>query len=135
MCVSVRYTQLTCPVPELQRFTYSTCSIHEEENEEVVCQVLASDEAKKYGWRLAPREQVIPSWKERGHASACGGDAELAECMIRCTPGGTVDCPEGTVHEDATNGFFVCCFVRGDTAKRQAEPKSSKSKRRKKGDD
>lgn len=112
--------------PGLERFTYSTCSIHEEENEAVVCQVLASDEAKQGRWRLAPRSDVLPTWPERGRPAACGGDETRAESMVRCTPGGAVDVPPGTVHVEASNGFFVCCFVRAPS-----EPRKKKAKRAK----
>lgn len=112
--------------PGLERFTYSTCSIHEEENEAVVCKVLASDEAKQGRWRLAPRSDVLPTWPERGRPAACGGDEVRAESMVRCTPGGAVDVPPGTVHVEASNGFFVCCFVRAPS-----EPAKKKAKRAK----
>ncbi|WFC98291.1 25S rRNA (cytosine(2278)-C(5))-methyltransferase [Malassezia yamatoensis] len=98
--------------PNLKRFTYSTCSIHEEENEKVVIKVLASEEARNGGWKLASRDEVLPSWPERGHASACKGDLQIANALVRCTPGGTLDTPPNSVHDGATNGFFVCCFVR-----------------------
>ncbi|WFD31520.1 25S rRNA (cytosine(2278)-C(5))-methyltransferase [Malassezia sp. CBS 17886] len=102
--------------PELRRFTYSTCSIHKEENEYVVCKALSSEEAKDGRWMLAPRADVLPTWPERGHVDACGGDERIAESMVRCTPGGRTACDEGVVLTEATNGFFVCCFVRKDAA-------------------
>lgn len=45
---------------------YSTCSIHSVENEEVVLQALASNEAKAGNFRLARREDVLPTWPRRG---------------------------------------------------------------------
>lgn len=45
---------------------YSTCSIHSAENEEVVLQALASNEAKAGNFRLARREDVLPTWPRRG---------------------------------------------------------------------
>lgn len=98
--------------PSLQRFTYSTCSVHAEENEHVVKAVLASPEAVEGDWTLAPRSDVLPTWPHRGQPEACDGDEDMAQCLVRCTPGGTVACAESDVHRDATNGFFVCCFVR-----------------------
>ncbi|WFD36191.1 25S rRNA (cytosine(2278)-C(5))-methyltransferase [Malassezia cuniculi] len=65
--------------PGLTRFTYSTCSVHDEENEHVVVAALESDEAVKGGWQLAPREQVLPTWPHRGRGEAC--TPEMAECM------------------------------------------------------
>jgi len=102
--------------PHLVRFTYSTCSVHEEENEQVVAAALASPEAAAGGWRLAPRADVLPTWPVRGRPEAC--DAALAECMVRCTPGGCSECAEGVVSAEATNGFFVACFVRHGAAGR-----------------
>ena len=106
--------------PHLERFTYSTCSIHPEENEHVVMQVLASEEAQQGAWTLAPRAEVLPTWPERGQPEACGGDESVAQCLVRCTPGGTSECSTSAVHRMASNGFFVCCFVRR-TASRPAK--------------
>ncbi|KOS16440.1 s-adenosyl-l-methionine-dependent methyltransferase [Malassezia pachydermatis] len=64
--------------PSLERFTYSTCSVHEEENEHVVKAVLESPEAKEGHWSLAPRSDVLPTWNERGRPEACGGDEKMA---------------------------------------------------------
>lgn len=114
--------------PALQRFTYSTCSVHEEENEAVVLKALDSDEARSGDWHLAPRADVLPTWPERGHPAACQGDEAMADSMVRCTPGGSLDVPPGTVHAEASNGFFVCCFVR---ASAQPAPKAGKAKRSK----
>lgn len=97
--------------PGLRRFTYSTCSVHNEENEHVVIAALESDEAKHGGWRLAERARVLPTWPHRGRPEACR--AEAAECMVRCPPGGIVECAPGEVHTEASIGFFVCCFERG----------------------
>lgn len=113
----------------LERFTYSTCSVHEEENEHVVLAVLSSPEAKEGGWMLASRADVLPSWPERGRLEACGGNKDVAECLVRCTPGGLKECEEGAVNTEATNGFFVCCFVRNRSAKRSA-PEATRTKKR-----
>ncbi|WWC63282.1 uncharacterized protein I303_105882 [Kwoniella dejecticola CBS 10117] len=90
--------------PSARRIVYSTCSIHPEEDERVVLAALQSKIAKDKGWKLAPREQVIPSWERRGRPEEIGGDEDLAQGVIRCLP------------EDRTNGFFVSCFVRDDPA-------------------
>jgi putative methyltransferase len=45
---------------------YSTCSIHPEENEQVVAAALRSTEAIAGGFRLAPRSAVLPEWPRRG---------------------------------------------------------------------
>ncbi|WWC90722.1 uncharacterized protein L201_005659 [Kwoniella dendrophila CBS 6074] len=88
--------------PSAKRIVYSTCSIHPEEDERVVLSALQSKIAKDKGWKLAPRNQVIPTWERRGRKEELGDDEDLAQGVIRCSP------------EDRTNGFFVSCFVRDD---------------------
>jgi putative methyltransferase len=58
-----------------KRVVYSTCSVWEMEDEGVVMRVLAKKEFQEKGWRLAPREEVVPGWERRGRVEACGGDA------------------------------------------------------------
>jgi len=84
----------------------------------VVVQALLSEEAKSGNFKLAPRSDVMPKWHRRGIPEEMGEFAgefrvlskaniaefsfpDFAESLIRCSPG-----------EDATNGFFVSCFVR-----------------------
>ncbi|GAA6041424.1 hypothetical protein JCM8097_005244 [Rhodosporidiobolus ruineniae] len=86
-----------------KRVVYSTCSVWEQEDEGVVMRVLAKKEFQEKGWRLAPRDEVLPTWERRGCVEACGGDAGIADSMVRCLP------------EDGTNGFFVACFVRDES--------------------
>ncbi|KAJ2802009.1 hypothetical protein H4R20_003448, partial [Coemansia guatemalensis] len=81
--------------PAIKRISYSTCSIHEEENEAVVASVLDSQSE----FALAPAEQVIPTWPRRGLQTA-GLTKEQADSLVRSLP------------EDGTNGFFVAAFVR-----------------------
>ncbi len=114
--LQTRIVEHALSFPAAIRVTYSTCSLHMEENEAVVARVLASRVAKERGWQLLRRvEQVsgLKSWPYRGVAKeeliACEAmgdvealDEEQLDSCIRCHPGGT----EGTM------GFFVCCFVR-----------------------
>ncbi|KLO13049.1 S-adenosyl-L-methionine-dependent methyltransferase [Schizopora paradoxa] len=97
----------------VQKIVYSTCSVHEEENEGVVTQALSSPEALSGKFVLCPREYVLPSWPRRGLKEKLGADD--ADAVIRCSP-----------DEDQTNGFFVSCFVRESPS---AVGKSSKRKR------
>ncbi|XP_074653847.1 28S rRNA (cytosine-C(5))-methyltransferase-like [Tubulanus polymorphus] len=77
-------------LPRLKSVCYSTCSVHEEENENVVSEIL-----KSYGseFELCP---VLPTWVHRGFDSFDGGS-----CCVRASP-----------EHDLTNGFFVALFVR-----------------------
>jgi 25S rRNA (cytosine2278-C5)-methyltransferase len=87
--------------PAVTRVTYSTCSIHVQENEGVVAAALGSDVGRAAGWRL---EAALPAWHRRGVRGSAPGltDAE-ADALVR------VDAVE-----DETDGFFVALFVKGD---------------------
>ncbi|KAM0789834.1 hypothetical protein ACM66B_006681 [Microbotryomycetes sp. NB124-2] len=87
-----------------KRVVYSTCSIWPEEDEGVVTRILAKKEFQKMGWRLAARDEVLPTWDRRGLVEHCGGDETVAQSVVRCLP------------EDQTNGFFVACFVKDEEA-------------------
>lgn len=88
--------------PSAKRITYSTCSVHAEENEHVVLSVLESEVAVKRGWRVESRDRNnFRAWERRGLVEECGGDEELAQGCIRCNP-----------WEDGGIGFFVVPFVR-----------------------
>ncbi|KAH7329147.1 S-adenosyl-L-methionine-dependent methyltransferase [Stachybotrys elegans] len=91
--------------PAATKVTYSTCSIHDQENEEVVMRALASDVAKKRGWRILKRgDQVagMRDWPVRGRPKPCNGETEIAEGCIR------------SFKNDGRGvmGFFVAGFVR-----------------------
>ena len=78
-------------MPDMRCVVYSTCSIHREENEDVVEAVLKEKAA--HGWRLV---RALPSWPTRGLAEAASG----AMCVRASV-------------DDATHGFFVARFERG----------------------
>jgi len=91
--------------PAACKITYSTCSIHANENELVVKQALESTIAKERGWRLLKRDEQIRGmreWPVRGSLEACGEDKVLAESCIRANKG----------DEHGTMGFFLAGFVR-----------------------
>ncbi|NXN48847.1 NSUN5 methyltransferase, partial [Rynchops niger] len=76
--------------PALQRLVYSTCSLHREENEDVVQAVLQE-------WGSAFRlVNAFPSWPCRGLAAF-----PRAECCLRASPADTL-----------THGFFVAVLER-----------------------
>jgi putative methyltransferase len=91
--------------PQVCRIVYSTCSIHEEENEEVVC--LAMEEINRnikeedMKWVIAS-PYALRQWHRRGHSNMEGITQDQAQALIR------VDGSDG----DETNGFFVCYFER-----------------------
>ena len=77
--------------PAVQRVVYSTCSIHHEEDEDVVRTCLEGAGGK---FRL---ERILPQWQRRGLPLFDG-----AESCVRVT------------QEDRAMGFFVACLVRSD---------------------
>ncbi|KAK1251039.1 hypothetical protein MKX07_005594 [Trichoderma sp. CBMAI-0711] len=91
--------------PRAKKITYSTCSIHSQENERVVIRALASDIAKAKGWRILRREEQVSGlrdWPVRGLVEAAEGDETVAEGCIRSYKG------DGR----GVMGFFVAGFVR-----------------------
>lgn len=91
--------------PSARKITYSTCSIHAEENEQVVIKALQSDTAQQHGWRILPREAQVDgmkAWPVRGLGDACNEHSGVAEACIRAYK----DDGRGVM------GFFVAAFVR-----------------------
>ncbi|RAH73235.1 rRNA (cytosine-C5-)-methyltransferase RCM1 [Aspergillus aculeatinus CBS 121060] len=118
--------------PAATRVSYSTCSVHMVENEAVVARILASDVAKRRGWRIMRRDEQpegMRKWKHRGVRSekpAAGGAAqvevgdlglsdEVLEGCLRCWPG----------DDEGTGGFFIAGFVRDGDDEVVAEAESA----------
>ncbi|KAL5504035.1 hypothetical protein ACEPAH_8108 [Sanghuangporus vaninii] len=123
--------------PAVEKIVYSTCSVHAAENEDVVSQALASDEAKNGNFFLADRGEVLPTWPRRGLPERMRVFNIQAESLIRCIPG-----------DDHTNGFFVSCFIRkksgtetdhgaseADTGRKTLDEKRDNSSRKRQVDD
>jgi putative methyltransferase len=91
--------------PSARKITYSTCSVHAQENEQVVIKALQSEIAKARGWRILTQDQQIRGmreWPVRGSVEAADGDKIISDACIRSYK----DDGRGVM------GFFVAAFVR-----------------------
>jgi len=102
--------------PSVRKIVYSTCSIHAIENEHVVREALKCVEAQTANFRLASQQDVLPAWPRRGLPDEMDNPAD-ASSLLRCSP-----------DEDATNGFFVSCFVRSDRTNNSSVLKKRKDR-------
>ncbi|KAF2466429.1 NOL1/NOP2/Sun domain family [Lindgomyces ingoldianus] len=105
--------------PKAQKISYSTCSVHFEENENVVFRALGSTAATARGWKILKREHQIDglmSWKKRGFwdNGKLGNDLGTSLEERQDVLNGCIRCEKGT--EDGTMGFFVAAFVRDDAS-------------------
>ena len=108
--------------PAARKVTYSTCSVHAEENEHVVLKVLGSDIAKQRGWRILERKHQVDGlrrWPVRGDVAAARGDEALADACIRAYK----DDGRGVM------GFFVAGFVRDEDADETDRPGDDEKRR------
>jgi len=95
--------------PHATKIVYSTCSIHAEENERVVIDLLMDKKVQEQGWTVSKRDSVIPAWPRRGLVSefqeVFTDDQEKCEQMA----GG---CIRALPREDGGIGFFAVSFER-----------------------
>ncbi|CAK7236156.1 hypothetical protein SCUCBS95973_009512 [Sporothrix curviconia] len=117
--------------PAARRVTYSTCSIHAQENEQVVVRALRA--ARKSGWRLLRRDEQVAgmkAWPVRGDvksaenvprddrdadANADAGDDEEEEKADEDAAAVADACIRSYANDDlGVMGFFVAAFVRDD---------------------
>ncbi|EPS40424.1 hypothetical protein H072_5733 [Dactylellina haptotyla CBS 200.50] len=108
--------------PNAKRMTYSTCSIHAEENERVVLRALQSNVAKARGWRVQSRkDNPLSTWHRRGLVNEFA-DLDAHEEERKRTA-------EGCIRVNRTDGlgggFFVVCFVRDTGDAGQLDPDST----------
>lgn len=82
--------------PTVQRVVYSTCSLHELENEVVVAQALqgCSDDS----WHILAPRYCLPTWTRRGMGTALSQSQLQSVLRVEA--------------DDCSNGFFVCCLQR-----------------------
>ncbi|CCD25842.2 rRNA (cytosine-C5-)-methyltransferase RCM1 NDAI_0G00660 [Naumovozyma dairenensis CBS 421] len=95
--------------PTAKKIVYSTCSIHAEENERVVLDLLLDSKVKQWGWKVAAKESVIPTWPRRGKI-------EEFEEVFRDDPAKCQALADGCIRalprDDGGIGFFAVCFER-----------------------
>lgn len=88
--------------PNVQKIVYSTCSVHEEENEQVCDEIY-----EKFKDRFKIKK-VMKEWPERGREGY-----QKSDRYLRASPSETL-----------TNGFFVACFKRRKVKQRVCSQKT-----------
>ncbi|OQS00613.1 hypothetical protein ACHHYP_03255 [Achlya hypogyna] len=103
--------------PHVQRVAYSTCSIFEKENEEVVVAALRASEAAQTPFHLV---KALPTWPRRGVVIP-GLSHDQADCLVRANG-----------LEDGTNGFFVAYFERSGAKRKREKTEAQKERKKRK---
>ncbi|KAF2736330.1 NOL1/NOP2/Sun domain family [Polyplosphaeria fusca] len=115
--------------PNARKISYSTCSIHSEENEAVVVRALRSPAAKENGWELLKRQDQVAglrNWERRGWLSNDKSwDIDVSEEEKDAVLDACIRCDKGT--GDGTMGFFVAAFVR-DSSLEPEQPTPARTK-------
>ncbi|KAE8355986.1 S-adenosyl-L-methionine-dependent methyltransferase [Aspergillus coremiiformis] len=124
--LQTRIVEHAMSFPAATRITYSTCSIHLTENESVVQRLLASEVAKRRGWRIMRRDEQpegLRRWKHRGvRTERRSSDDSQTQDGVQ-SPELTVDLSneelEGCLRcwagdDEGLGGFFVAGFVRDE---------------------
>ncbi|KAK5138505.1 hypothetical protein LTR08_000092 [Meristemomyces frigidus] len=129
----LRLLQRSMAFPAAKKITYSTCSIHPEENEHVVMKALQSSSAVERGWRIMKRSEQVEGmrkWERRGWVEACQAvvDAEgvKGRVDVREVAEGCIRCEKGS--GEGTMGFFVAGFVRDGTDAQQVNVSGKQAK-------
>jgi putative methyltransferase len=106
--------------PNVTHVCYSTCSVHDIENENVVAAALKFTRDKQDSkFKLL---HSLPEWHRRGHANE-NLTKDETNCLVRCLG-----------PDDMTNGFFVACFVKqiGELEKQKKINRNAKRREKRK---
>ena len=106
--------------PNVTHVCYSTCSVHDIENENVVAAALKFTRDKQDSkFKLL---HSLPEWHRRGHANE-NLTKDETNCLVRCLG-----------PDDMTNGFFVACFEKqlGELEKQKKVNRNAKRREKRK---